>query len=193
MASTDDHCLLDLLWRNRRGELALSVVMVIANHPDLADQVRPCGVPFMDVPARNEIRDAAERRQRDPLRGNVDLVVLARYMPILAPCLLDEVGCPLSNIHRSFLPAFIGAAPSRRAKERGVKLVGATARYLTENLDEGTDHRTGRRVRQSSLGRHLAGPTPPQALAYYTASGEQDASTSPGVGLSSTRYRLPAN
>ena len=137
MASTEDHCLLDLLWRNRRGELDMSVVMVIANHPDLADQVRPFGVPFIHLPATKDIRDRAEERQLDLLRGNVDLVVLARYMQILTPRFLDEVGCPLINIHHSFLPAFIGAAPYRRAKERGVKLVGATAHYVTADLDEG--------------------------------------------------------
>jgi len=137
MASTEDHCLLDLLWRNRRGDLDMSVVMVIANHPDLADQVRPFGTPFIHIPAHKEIRDEAEQRQLDLLRGNVDLVVLARYMQILTPRFLQEVGCPMINIHHSFLPAFIGAAPYRRAKERGVKLVGATAHYVTAALDEG--------------------------------------------------------
>ncbi len=152
LASKEDHCLLDLLWRNRRGELDMSVVMVIANHPDLAEQVRAFGVPFVYVPARKEIREEAERRQLDLLRGNVDLVVLARYMQIVTPTFLEEVGCPLINIHHSFLPAFIGAAPYRRAKERGVKLVGATAHYVTADLDEGpiieqdvvrVDHRHG--------------------------------------------------
>ena len=137
MASTEDHCLLDLLWRNRRGELDMSVVMVIANHADLADEVRPFGVPFIHIPATRDVREQAEQRQLDLLRGNVDLVVLARYMQILTPRFLDEVGCPLINIHHSFLPAFIGAAPYRRAKERGVKLVGATAHYVTADLDEG--------------------------------------------------------
>jgi formyltetrahydrofolate deformylase len=137
MASKEDHCLLDLLWRNRRGELDMAVVMVIANHPHLADDVRPFGVPFMHVPATREIREQAEQRQLDLLRGNVDLVVLARYMQVLTPRFLTEVGCPLINIHHSFLPAFIGAAPYRRAKERGVKIVGATAHYVTEDLDEG--------------------------------------------------------
>lgn len=137
MASKEDHCLLDLLWRNRRGELDMSVIMVIANHPDLADQVRPFSVPFLYVPASREIREDAERRQLDLLCGNVDLVVLARYMQILTPRFIADVGCPLINIHHSFLPAFIGAAPYRRAKERGVKLVGATAHYVTEDLDEG--------------------------------------------------------
>src|SRR3954447_8116144 len=122
MASTEDHCLLDLLWRNRRGELDMSVVMVISNHPDLAEQVRPFGVPFLHVPATKDIRAEAEQRQLDLLRGNVDLVVLARYMQILTPRFLAEVGCPLINIHHSFLPAFIGAAPYRRGQERGGKL-----------------------------------------------------------------------
>lgn len=137
MASKEDHCLLDLLWRNRRGELDMSVSMVISNHADLADQVRPFSVPFLHVPSTKEIRLQAEQRQLDLLKGNVDVVVLARYMQILTPNFLAEVGCPLINIHHSFLPAFIGAAPYRRAKERGVKLVGATAHYVTENLDEG--------------------------------------------------------
>ena len=137
LASREDHCLLDLLWRNRRGELDMSVAMVIANHADLADQVRPFGVPFIHVPATCDIREQAERQQLELLRGNVDLVVLARYMQILTAAFLDGAGCPVINIHHSFLPAFIGAAPYRRAKERGVKLVGATAHYVTEDLDEG--------------------------------------------------------
>jgi formyltetrahydrofolate deformylase len=137
LASKEDHCLLDLLWRNRRGELDMSVSMVISNHPDLAEQVRPFGVPFLHVPATKDNRAEAEQRQLDLLRGNVDLVVLARYMQILTQKFLSDVGCPLINIHHSFLPAFIGAAPYRRAKERGVKLVGATAHYVTEELDDG--------------------------------------------------------
>lgn len=152
LASREDHCLLDLLWRNRRGELDMSVVMVVSNHADLAEQVRQFGVPFIHIPATKDIREQAERQQLDVLTGNVDLVVLARYMQILTPTFLDGVGCPVINIHHSFLPAFIGANPYRRAKERGVKLVGATAHYVTEDLDEGpiieqdvvrVDHRHG--------------------------------------------------
>ncbi len=137
LASREDHCLLDLLWRNRRGELDMSVVMVISNHPDLADQVRPFGVPFLHVPSRREIRPEAETRQLEMLRGNVDLVVLARYMQILSGAFIEAVGCPLINIHHSFLPAFVGEAPYRKARERGVKLIGATAHYVTEKLDDG--------------------------------------------------------
>ncbi|MHA3019495.1 formyltetrahydrofolate deformylase [Mycobacterium sp. BMJ-28] len=152
MASKDDHCLLDLLWRNRRGELDMSVVLVMSNHCDLADQVRPFGVPFLHVPTTKNNCAQAERRQLDSLRGNVDLVVLARYMQILSPYFLAEVGCPVINIHHSFLPSFIGASPYRRARERGVKLVGATAHYVTDTLDDGpiieqdvvrVDHRHG--------------------------------------------------
>jgi len=152
LASREDHCLLDLLWRNRRGELEMSVAMVIANHPDLAEQVRPFGVPFIHIPATKDIREQAEQRQLELLRGNVDLVVLARYMQIVTSHFLSEVGCPVINIHHSFLPAFIGASPYRRARERGVKLIGATAHYVTEDLDEGpiieqdvvrVDHRHG--------------------------------------------------
>jgi formyltetrahydrofolate deformylase len=137
MVSKTDHCLLDLLWRNRRGELEMSVAMVISNHPDLADQVRPFGVPFFHIPANRDIRAEAEQRQLQLLCGNADLVVLARYMQIITGDFIKAVGCPLINIHHSFLPAFIGAAPYQRARDRGVKLIGATAHYVTEDLDEG--------------------------------------------------------
>ncbi|KLO28850.1 formyltetrahydrofolate deformylase [Mycolicibacter heraklionensis] len=137
MASKTDHCLLDLLWRNRRGELEMNVAMVISNHPELAEQVRPFGVPFFHIPATRDIRAEAEQRQLQLLCGNVDLVVLARYMQIITGDFIEAVGCPLINIHHSFLPAFIGAAPYQRARERGVKLIGATAHYVTEVLDEG--------------------------------------------------------
>jgi formyltetrahydrofolate deformylase len=137
MVSKTDHCVLDLLWRNRRGELDMNVVMVISNHPDLADQIRPFGIPYFHIPASRENRAEAEQRILDLVRGNVDLVVLARYMQIITPTFLEGVGAPLINIHHSFLPAFIGAGPYAKAKQRGVKLVGATAHYVTEDLDEG--------------------------------------------------------
>jgi len=137
MVSKTDHCLLDLLWRHRRGELDMNIAMVISNHPDLANQVRPFGVPYFHVPSTKDNRAEAEQRQLELLQGNVDLVVLARYMQIITPGFLDQVGCPLINIHHSFLPAFIGAAPYQKAKDRGVKLVGATAHYVTADLDEG--------------------------------------------------------
>ncbi|MGY1812218.1 formyltetrahydrofolate deformylase [Blastococcus sp. SYSU D00820] len=137
MVSKTDHCVLDLLWRHRRGELDMTIAMVISNHPDLADAVRPFGVPYFHIPATRDNRAEAEARILDLLRGNVDLVVLARYMQIITPEFLDRVGCPLINIHHSFLPAFIGAGPYQKAKDRGVKLIGATAHYVTADLDEG--------------------------------------------------------
>ncbi|MEO6826941.1 MAG: formyltetrahydrofolate deformylase [Microbacteriaceae bacterium] len=136
-ASKSDHCLLDLLWRQRRGELAMTVSMVISNHPDLAEDVRQFGIPYIHVPVDPDNKIAAERRHLSLLQGNVDLVVLARYMQIISGEFLREVGAPVINIHHSFLPAFVGAGPYRKAKERGVKLIGATAHYVTEDLDQG--------------------------------------------------------
>jgi formyltetrahydrofolate deformylase len=135
--STMDHCLLDLLWRQRRGELPMTVPMVISNHPDLLDDVRPFGIPFFHIPVENGHPAEAEKEQLNLLKGNVDLVVLARYMRILSGEFLDELGVPVINIHHSFLPAFTGAGPYQRAKRRGVKLVGATAHYVTRELDAG--------------------------------------------------------
>ncbi|HEY2225125.1 formyltetrahydrofolate deformylase [Actinomycetospora sp.] len=136
LVSRIDHCLLDLLWRTERGELDVSIEVVVSNHADLAGAVEPFGVPFVHVPVTSETRAEAEARQAELLRG-VDLVVLARYMQIVSGSLLDAVGVPMINIHHSFLPAFVGASPYRQAKERGVKVVGATAHYVTEVLDEG--------------------------------------------------------
>jgi formyltetrahydrofolate deformylase len=136
-ASKTDHCLLDLLWRQRRGELNLSVTMVVSNHPDLAEKVRQFDVPYFYVPVENGDKKAAEREHLRLLKGNVDLVILARYMQIISSDFIREAGVPIINIHHSFLPAFIGAGPYQKAKDRGVKLVGATAHYVTEDLDEG--------------------------------------------------------
>lgn len=137
LASKSDHCLLDLLWRQRRGELPMTVPMVLSNHPDVADDVRFVQVPFFHVPSVGEDRDVAEKEMLRLMADNVDVVVLARYMRVLSGSFLADVGVPVINIHHSFLPAFIGAGPYRKAKERGVKLVGATAHYVTEDLDEG--------------------------------------------------------
>jgi formyltetrahydrofolate deformylase len=131
LASREDHCLLDLLWRWRRGELETDIACVISNHDDHAADVAGFGVPYHYVPA------PAEERMLELLEGNVDLVVLARYMQILSRDFLDRLGVPVINIHHSFLPAFVGADPYRRARERGVKIIGATAHYVTEELDAG--------------------------------------------------------
>jgi formyltetrahydrofolate deformylase len=136
-ASRYDHCLLDLLWRWRRGELAMEVVAVVSNHPDLEPDVRPFGVPYHHVPVSPETKLTAEEQTLELLAGHVDLIVLARYMQVLSGDFLRRVGVPVINIHHSFLPAFVGADPYVRAHQRGVKLIGATAHYTTEELDAG--------------------------------------------------------
>ncbi|MFD7811517.1 formyltetrahydrofolate deformylase [Streptomyces sp. NPDC059785] len=136
-ASKSDHCLLDLLWRHRQGQLPVSIAMVISNHPDTAEEVRGFGIPFFHVPSMGPAKLAAETEHLRLLKDNVDFIVLARYMQILSGEYIERIGVPIINIHHSFLPAFIGAGPYAKAKERGVKLVGATAHYVTDELDEG--------------------------------------------------------
>jgi formyltetrahydrofolate deformylase len=137
LVSREDHCLLDLLWRWRRGELHCDIPLVISNHPDSADDVATFGVRYEHVPVVKGEKPAAEAAMLELLAGQFDLVILARYMQILSGDFLAGVGCPVINIHHSFLPAFAGADPYRRAKERGVKVIGATAHYVTEDLDAG--------------------------------------------------------
>ena len=137
LVSTSDHCMLELLWRHRRGELPVTIPMVISNHTNAAEDVRSFGIPFFHVPSQGPDKSAAEAELLKLLTHNVDFVVLARYMQILSSDFLEKVGVPVINIHHSFLPAFIGAAPYRKAKERGVKLIGATSHYVTKDLDEG--------------------------------------------------------
>ena len=137
LASTSDHCLLELLWRHRRGELNVTIPMVISNHTNTADDVRSFGIPFFHVPSQGPDKSAAEAEIVRLLAGNVDFVVLARYMQILSDDFITNVGVPVINIHHSFLPAFIGAGPYKKAKERGVKLIGAPSHYVTKDLDEG--------------------------------------------------------
>jgi len=137
LVSRHDHCLVDLLWRWRRRELDAHVVAVISNHSDLAEEAAAAGVPFHHVPVADAAKRQAEERMLELLSGNVDLVVLARYMQILSGEFLDRLSVPVINIHHSFLPAFAGANPYRRAREHGVKLIGATAHYVTAELDGG--------------------------------------------------------
>ena len=136
MVSREDHCLSDLLWRWRNDHLGGEIVTVISNHEDLRGEVEAVGLPFHHVPIDRETKAAAEARALE-LIGEVDLLVLARYMQVLSPTFLGGVGAPAINIHHSFLPAFVGADPYARAHERGVKLIGATAHYVTAELDAG--------------------------------------------------------
>ena len=135
-ASRSDHCLLDLLWRRRRGELAMNLAFVASNHDRLRGDVEQFGVPFHHVPMDDHA--AGEQRLLELLSPpGVDLIVLARYMRILSASFLDAARCPLINIHHSFLPAFAGGDPYSAAHDRGVKLIGATAHYVTAELDAG--------------------------------------------------------
>lgn len=173
LVSRQDHCLQDILWRSRRGELNAQIVMVISNHPDLRDETIAADVPFHHIPVEKGAKDRAESLMLELLSGAADVLVLARYMQILSGDFLTRLGMPAINIHHSFLPAFAGADPYRRARERGVKLIGATAHYVTEILDDGpiidqdvvrVDHRqsardlerVGRDVERIVLARALA-------------------------------------
>jgi formyltetrahydrofolate deformylase len=136
LVSKHDHALLELLWAWKRGELRADVTAVISNHPDLGDAVGTFGVPFVHVPNSAATRAEAEARMAEVI-GGADLVVLARYMQIVSPAFVGRWPERIINIHHSFLPAFVGADPYRQAYERGVKVVGATAHYVTAELDAG--------------------------------------------------------
>lgn len=138
-SSKEDHCLLDLLWRYRAGEFPhAQIPLLISNHLEHSHLAKEYGMEFRHFPITPETRAAQERKEIELLRDNdIDLVVLARYMQILSPSFVASFPRSIINIHHSFLPAFIGANPYRKAYERGVKLVGATSHYVTEDLDEG--------------------------------------------------------
>jgi formyltetrahydrofolate deformylase len=137
LVSRYGHCLHDMLWRWRQDELGGELVLVASNHEDFRDDVEAAGLPFHHVPVTKDRKAQAEAELLELLEGRCDIVVLARYMQILSSRFLERVGVPVINIHHSFLPAFAGASPYERAKERGVKLIGATAHYVTEELDAG--------------------------------------------------------
>ncbi len=138
MASRLGHCLIDLLSRHHAGELDADIVGVISNHPDLEPLVRPFNVPFEVIAVAKEQKPAAEAALLARLGElRADTVVLARYMQVLSGDFLRAWQKPIVNIHHSFLPAFAGSRPYQQARERGVKLIGATAHYVTEELDAG--------------------------------------------------------
>jgi formyltetrahydrofolate deformylase len=133
-----DHCLVDLLYRQRNGELACDFPLMISNHPDAKRHADFYGIPYYVIPISKENKAQAEQQERELLTTNqVDLIVLARYMQVLSPEFISHYPQRIINIHHSFLPAFIGAKPHHQAYERGVKLIGATAHYVTEVLDDG--------------------------------------------------------
>ena len=171
--SKEEHCLFELLWQRRAGDLKAEIALVVSNHPDLEPVVAPWGVPFFHVEVRPGGKEEAERRQLELIEGRADVVVLARYMQVLSPAFVERWRERIINIHHSFLPAFVGARPYHQAYDRGVKLIGATAHYVTEDLDAGpiieqdvqrVDHRDdeadlrriGRQIERTVLARAVA-------------------------------------
>ena len=142
MVSHHGHCLNDLLFRWKSGQLAIDIPAVVSNHPDFAGLVQSYGIPFQHLPLENGRDPAAKRAQEQQVqalleRERIDLVVLARYMQILSGEFCELLRGRAINIHHSFLPSFKGARPYAQAHARGVKLIGATAHYVTPDLDEG--------------------------------------------------------
>jgi len=175
MVSRADHALQEVLWRAQGGELRADIRMIISNHPDAEEAAQWWGIPFHYIPVTPQTKDEAEAAQLSLLKTEADLVILARYMQILSPHFLSEFAGPIINIHHSFLPAFAGADPYRKAAARGVKLVGATAHYVTAELDAGpiieqdivrVDHRcTVDDLRR--LGRHVERAVLARAVGWH--------------------------
>ncbi|MGG1314479.1 MULTISPECIES: formyltetrahydrofolate deformylase [Cohnella] len=138
MVSKEDHCLLELLWQWQAGDLDADISMVISNHDIMRGLVESYGIPYHHIPVTPETKEEAERKQLElTAAGKIDLVVLARYMQIVTPKFIEHFPNRIINIHHSFLPAFVGGKPYHQAYERGVKLIGATAHYVTAELDAG--------------------------------------------------------
>jgi formyltetrahydrofolate deformylase len=136
--SKHDHCLVDLLYRQRNGELACDIAMIVSNHPDAKRDADFYGIPYHVIQVAKENKPEAERQELALLaEGRVDLIVLARYKQVLSSNFIAQYPQQVINIHHSFLPAFVGAKPHLQAYERGVKLIGATAHYVTDVLDDG--------------------------------------------------------
>lgn len=138
MVSKYDHCLYDLLLRHQYGEINADIALVVSNHPDLEDVAARFRVPFFHVPVASSEKEEAENRVLELFRNHfVDMIVLARYMQVLTPLMVESFRHRIINVHHGFLPAFRGAKPYHQAYERGVKLIGATSHYVTEELDAG--------------------------------------------------------
>lgn len=138
MVSRYSHCLHDLLWRSSFGELRGDIALVLSNHADLQPLAEQSGVPFHVFPITPESKSAQEQQELELLTDqNIDLIVLARYMQVLSPDFIAHWPNRIINIHHSFLPAFAGSRSYHQAYERGVKLIGATSHYVTEQLDQG--------------------------------------------------------
>jgi formyltetrahydrofolate deformylase len=138
MVSKYEHCLQELLWRQRLPESAYEIPLIISNHPDLKNMADDYRIPFQIFPITKENKDSQEQAELELLQENqIDVIVLARYMQVLTKSFVDHYPNQIINIHHSFLPAFTGGNPYKQAYERGVKIIGATSHYVTEDLDEG--------------------------------------------------------
>ena len=136
LVSKVDHALLELLWRHARGSLPCEITHVVSNHDTLRESVENFGIPFTVVPVNKDNKPEAEAQINEIMQGN-DVLVLARYMQILSEDFVSKWPMQVINIHHSFLPAFVGANPYKQAHQKGVKLIGATAHYVTADLDQG--------------------------------------------------------
>ncbi|MCT1578200.1 formyltetrahydrofolate deformylase [Oceanobacillus kimchii] len=136
--SKEPHCLLELLWEWQSGDLLANIKVVISNHETAREMVEAAGIPFYHVPVTKGQKKEAEDKQNEILKKyDIEMIILARYMQILSPHFVEKYENKIINIHHSFLPAFIGAKPYERAYDRGVKMIGATSHYVTNDLDEG--------------------------------------------------------
>ena len=133
-----DHCLQEILWRNKMGEFQIEISLIISNHPDLESLADQYQIPFYLFPTTKENKNDQEKKELKLLaEQNIDTIVLARYMQVLSSNFVKKYPNEIINIHHSFLPAFIGSNPYKQAYQRGVKIIGATSHYVTEELDEG--------------------------------------------------------
>ncbi|MBR2569525.1 MAG: formyltetrahydrofolate deformylase [Paenibacillus sp.] len=135
--SKEDHCLLELLWQWQAGDLDAEIAMVVSNHEDMREYVESFDIPYHYIPVTPDTKAEATKQQLELVNGSADVIILARYMQIIAPAFIEQYQNRIINIHHSFLPAFVGGKPYHQAFERGVKLIGATAHYVTEELDGG--------------------------------------------------------
>ena len=138
LVTKESHCLRDLLYLFELGELHIDIPLVISNHPELKDLVESHGIPFLHLPVSADNKDAQEKQMLDKISElKIDFVVLARYMQVLSKNFCNQMPGKIINIHHSFLPGFKGAKPYHQAHDRGVKIIGATAHFVTDELDEG--------------------------------------------------------
>ncbi|GAB6988223.1 formyltetrahydrofolate deformylase [Paenibacillus pini] len=135
--SKEDHCLVELIWQWQAGDLDADIAMVVSNHPDMKEYVESFGIPYHLIPVTATTKQQAEKMQLEAVGNDIDVIILARYMQIISPTFIEHYRNRIINIHHSFLPAFVGGKPYAQAYQRGVKIIGATAHYVTEELDGG--------------------------------------------------------